>query len=226
MEEIKTIYEDDSILVVDKPNGLVVNRSNTAKNTTLQDLLEEKYEFSKKYPNTDFNDRSGIVHRLDKDTSGLLIIAKNPESFEDLQRQFKSRLVEKQYIAIVLGELKENNLEINAPLKRDPRRPLRFAISTGGRDAVTLVEKQEVIKEEDAVFTKLLVTPKTGRTHQIRVHLCAINHPIAGDPIYLTRKEFEATSKYFSRLMLHATKISFKHPVSKKTLCFESLPHF
>ncbi len=227
-EEIKTIYEDSDILVVDKPSGLIVNRSDTAKRTTLQDILEEKYGFSKKYAGTDFGDRSGIVHRLDKDTSGLLIIAKTPESFEDLQRQFKLRQVEKEYTTIVLGEVKENNIEINAPLKRDPRRPLRFAISAGGREAVTLIEKQEIIeiKEAGLIFTKLLITPKTGRTHQIRVHLCAIKHPIASDPIYMTKREFEMSFQYFPRLMLHATKISFKHPVSKKTLCFESLPHF
>ena len=223
MPNIKIVYEDPYLLVLDKPQGIVVNRSNTSPFNTVQDFIEGSFSFLKNVPEVpvedmteadieEFISRSGVVHRLDKDTSGVLLVAKDVLTFRKIKELFKTRKIQKEYIALVLGEIKELKLEINAPIKRNPSNPLKLAVVHDGKPALTLIENIKVIERDATKFTLLKVFPKTGRTHQIRVHLSAVGHPIVCDPIYLTKANYELTSKYFSRLMLHARSVSFVHP--------------
>ena len=245
---IEKIFEDNDILVINKPYGLVVNRSHTYFDETLQDILVEEYpdlfdvtqepvspnidvetdaddvevEVEIEADSSDFKSRAGIVHRLDKETSGVLVVAKNKESFLDLQSQFKQRKTSKEYVALVHGRVENNKFEIDAPLGRNPKHPFKFAVVNGGRDAITFFEKISDVSLDIGQFTFLKVMPKTGRTHQIRVHLAALNHPIVGDTIYCTSSLLGMTENVFSRMMLHAKKLSFYHPKTKELLSFEA----
>lgn len=207
---INILYEDEDILVVNKPAGLTVNKSETTKGDTLQDFLEKNYSFDV--------ERSGIVHRIDKETSGLLLIAKNIQSFENLQAQFKERKVKKTYIALVHGEMKGDG-EVRVPVGRLPWNRKRFGVLAGGRDAVT---RYRVISNLPEDMSLLELYPETGRTHQIRVHLKYINHPIFGDEFYAGRKTARSDRKILSRLFLHASKISFTHPKTGKKMSLKS----
>jgi len=221
--KIEKFFEDIDLLVLNKPSGLIVNRSGTALSDTLQDLLEVEYKYNEgEDGGGEFVERSGIVHRLDKDTSGLLVVAKNEKAFKDLLSQFKERKAEKEYIAVLCGCLEGEIIEVDAPLKRSPKTPLKFAVVAGGREAFTRFEKQKCLNLDGDEFTLVKVFPKTGRTHQIRVHSLAINHPIAGDNIYCTNKLLEICKKHFSRLMLHSYKLGFFHPKTHKFIQFES----
>ena len=219
-DRLNIIYEDDHILVVNKPSGLVVNRSNTYKKKTLQDVLEEEYEFEDS--ESEFKDRSGIVHRLDKDTSGCLIIAKDEEAFLALQKQFKERTVEKEYVALVNGRVGEEVLEVNAPIGRSPNNPLKFSVVSSGKSALTKIEKIKDIEIDGNNFSLLKIKPKTGRTHQIRVHLSVLNHPVVSDPIYCSKKLLEMNRNVVSRLMLHARFLNIFHPKTQKNMRFEA----
>ncbi len=221
------VYEDASLLVVDKPSGLVANRSNTVRGETLQDLLVEYLQLpspeeisldASSSPKEVFIARSGLAHRLDKDTSGLVLVGKTPEALQKLMTQFKDRKVSKHYVALVYGKLKDPVVEINAPLGRNPRNPLRFAVVTSGKPARTLLK---VITSSDD-YTLVDVMPKTGRTHQIRVHLSALNHSVVGDILYAPKNLLSMSKDNFSRLMLHAYTISVVHPESEKLLTFEA----
>lgn len=222
-KEIEKIFEDDNILVVSKPIGLVVNRSNTYKDVTLQDTLEKHYpEIFEGVKDEEFISRSGIVHRLDKDTSGVIIVAKNPESFYFLQKQFKKRKTYKEYVVITHGEIEDEIVEIDAPLGRNPRNPLKVAIVSSGRPAYTKIEVKEVCKIEGKFYTLGTVFPKTGRTHQIRVHLSAIGHPVVGDRIYCPKNLLENDLEAFGRMMLHARILGIISPSDQKFHYFES----
>lgn len=216
MNEPKVIFENSALVVLDKPYGLTVNRSDTTKGQyTLQDWIEKKIKIVN--DDTDFSKRSGVVHRLDKDTSGLIIIAKTPQVFEHLQKQFKDRVVKKTYLALVWGRLIESG-EINAPVTRNPYNRMRFGVFIGGKEAYTsytVIKNGEV---EGEAVSLLEVKPATGRTHQIRVHLSYIGHPIVGDPLYSGRKLGKKGLKFFGRLMLHAYKISFINPEDNQRL--------
>ena len=225
MSGIKIIYEDDSILVLDKPWGVTVNRSETEKEKTVQDWVEDKFKVqSSKFKvgeESDFFKRSGIVHRIDKETSGILIAAKNPLSFEDLQKQFKERKVSKTYLALVHGKIQGVG-EIKVPVGRLPWARTKFGVLSGGREAVTRyrVIRSMVVNNEQVTLLELF--PQTGRTHQIRVHLKYINHPIFSDPLYAGRKTARSDRKILPRLFLHAHKISFTHPKTGERVEFES----
>jgi len=238
-EKLNIIHENEHLLVIDKASGVVVNRSSTSKEGTIQDLVDAHYSLEKledlratlnddivkndpdcELEMEEFTSRSGILHRLDKDTSGVLIIAKTFESFRKYKSLFKNREIKKEYIAIVMGEIKDAKLEIDAPLKRNPQNAMKFAVVSEGKPAVTLVEKIKIFKKDDEKFTLLRVFPLTGRTHQIRVHLCAINHPIVGDIIYLTRHNYIVCAQYFNRLMLHAKSLSFKDPYTEELVSY------
>jgi 23S rRNA pseudouridine1911/1915/1917 synthase len=224
MTKIETLYEDAHILVINKPAGLIVNRSQTTKGElTVQDYLEESATKEEEIPVSDsaeedslevleFKSRNGIVHRLDKDTSGVLIIAKSAEVFYDIQNQFKEREVEKEYYAYLIGEIKDSRFEVNAPIARNPRNRVKMAVTVSGKPAITTVVLDHVFELDGEKYTAVRVFPKTGRTHQIRVHMAALNHPVAGDLLYAGNRRGEATNEKFSRLMLHAHKISFKMP--------------
>lgn len=198
--DIPILFEDDSLLVVNKPSGIVVNRANTVLEKTIEDWARETYHTT--------IDRAGIVHRIDKETSGCLLIAKTPEAFIELQRQFKERVVKKTYLAIAHGTMVPPSGEIRAPVGRLPWNRERFGIVPGGKEAVT---RYKVYKNYND-YTVVELYPETGRTHQIRVHLKYINHPIVGDYLYAGRKTARDDRTWAPRVMLHAWKISFTHP--------------
>lgn len=206
--------------MIDKPPRIVVNRANTVLEKTIEDWVKETYHTTM--------DRAGIVHRIDKETSGILLIAKTPQAFIELQRQFKDREVKKTYLALVHGKLVPEEGEINAPVGRLPWNPERFGVVPGGKEAVTRYKvlqglSLQVRKESPYEATLVELYPESGRTHQIRVHLKYINHPIIGDYLYAGRKTSRDDRAHGSpRVMLHAWKISFIHPVTGKILAIES----
>ncbi|NMB91869.1 RluA family pseudouridine synthase [candidate division WWE3 bacterium] len=223
VKEIRKIYEDENIIVLDKPSGLVVNRSNTTTEQTLQDILEEKYLFNiESIDDTEYKDRSGIVHRLDKDTSGVIVIAKNVDSFYFLQKQFKERNVYKEYVALVRGRIDDESIEINAPLARNPNNPLKYAVVSTGKYALTRINRIKNVSVEGNEYTLLKVAPKTGRTHQIRVHLSAIGHSVVCDQIYCANNLLKVDFTVFNRLMLHARTLGFSNPKTLKFQRFEA----
>jgi len=228
MNNIKVIYEDEEFLILDKPSGITVNKADTTKDElTIQDFLEEKFRDNQAWlladQESDFYKRAGFVHRIDKETSGILVVAKNPDSFENLQAQFKDRKVNKTYVALVHGHVDSMIGEINVPIDRLPWNRKRFGVLAGGKEANTYYK---VIKTFVKPFTLLELNPKTGRTHQIRVHLKYFNHPIFGDELYAGRKTSRDDRKLLERVFLHAQKISFFHPKMGERVQFESpLPY-
>lgn len=228
----KIIYEDEGLLVVNKFSGLIVNRSYTAKESTLQDYLFDYLNLTADNnalpdtPEYDFNNRAGIVHRLDKDTSGVLLVAKTLDMFTYLQYKFKERLVKKEYIAVVFNKFEYDKVSINAPIIRNPRSRYRFMVSKAGKEANTTFEKLHEGVYSDRFISTVCCFPKTGRTHQIRVHLCALNNPIVGDPIYSSKKnqKWVLDELNITRMLLHAYKISFTHSNGKEMVFKATIP--
>lgn len=222
----KILLEDSSVLVVDKPSGLVVNRAESVKEPTLQDWLSKQYTVNSTQLETDFGKRSGIVHRIDKETSGILLVAKTPDAFAELQRQFKEREVEKTYLALVHGKVEPGSGVIKAPVGRLPWNRERFGVLPGGREAETkykvLSVKYLVRKNHKDFFSLVEFYPKTGRTHQIRIHAKYLHHALVGDTFYAGRKTSRADRLWCPRLFLHAAKISFTHPVTRERVTVES----
>jgi len=203
------VYEDQDIIVVNKPAGMVVHpayghRSGTLVNAILAHCPE--------LAGLDGTQRPGIVHRLDKDTSGLIIVAKNEAAKQSLQRQFKGREVKKVYLALVEGRLEPQRGIIEAPIGRDPKRRKRMAVVPGGREARTEFR----VLERFPAHTLVEVEPKTGRTHQVRVHFTFIGHPVAGDRVYGFRKQRLELERQF----LHAQTLGFKLPSSGRYVEF------
>jgi 23S rRNA pseudouridine1911/1915/1917 synthase len=216
---IKTIYEDEDIIVLDKPSGVTVNNAETTRGQeTVQDFLKEKFPLSGK-GDSDFFQRDGIVHRIDKETSGILVVARNQKSFENLQEQFKERKVEKTYIALVHGRVDIEEGDISVPIGRLPWNRKRFGVLSGGKEAVTHFRVKERFGNS---YSLLEVNPKTGRTHQIRVHLKYFNHPIFGDNLYAGRKTSRNDRVFLERFFLHAQKISFYHPKTGEKVSYIS----
>lgn len=224
---IPILYEDEALLVINKPPGVVVNNAQSVEGETIQDWahfhlgLPDSPEVPPVNPD-DFLSRAGIVHRIDKETSGCLVIAKNPETFAALQLQFKERTIKKTYLAIVHGKLVPEIGEIRAPVGRLPWNRERFGILPGGKDAVTLYRVAKTGESHKTVISLVELHPETGRTHQIRVHLKYINHPIVGDWQYAGRKTARNDRVWAPRVMLHAWKISFAHPVTSGSLAIEA----
>ena len=235
------VFEDESLIVVDKPSGLVVNNSETSNRAeTLQDLVSR---YLKLDGAMGIGDRAGIVHRLDRETSGLLIIAKTQRAFEKLQEQFKNRQVQKEYVALVHGHFDKPTDVIQSPIGRVGAFG-RFGIVPGGRESKTLYEVVSRQHLTDDNFEKLLsglnknqvrylrvqacdysllsLAPKTGRTHQLRVHLKSINRPIVSDLIYGPSRLLAFDKLWCPRLFLHAKAIEFVHPQNGKVVFFES----
>lgn len=215
----KIIYEDDSLFVIDKPAGWIVNESTTTKNQpVLQTYLKQfDYPLSK-----DVELRHGIVHRLDKETSGVMIVAKTKEAFERLQEEFKNREVEKTYIALVHGKVTPEEGEINVSVGRLPWRRDRFGVVAGGRASQTFYKVLEFFPGNNAGHSLVEFHPKTGRTHQIRIHCKHIGHAIVADEFYAGRKTARNDRKWCPRLFLRAKSISFIHPVTNKLVNFSS----
>lgn len=197
---LQVIYEDDDVAVIDKPAGVIVHPGAGRRNGTLANA------FVARWPDLVAGSalRPGIVHRLDKDTSGLMVIAKNEASYLDLTRQIKAREVLKEYLALVKGELRPSRGRIEAPIGRDPRNRKRMTVIEGGRPAITEYRVLEYIGD----CSLLEVTLLTGRTHQIRVHMAAIGHPVLGDTVY------SGASPFVGRQFLHACKLGFHLPSS------------
>lgn len=216
----KIIFEDHDLLVLDKPAGWITNSATTTTNQpVIQDWLAKNFKFEI----FDFPElRNGIVHRLDKETSGILLVAKTKEAFEDLQKQFKERKVKKTYLALVHGRLTPEVGEIKAPVGRLPWRRDRFGVLPGGREAETrykVVQSYEIEKEN---YSLVEFYPQTGRTHQIRIHAKYLGHPLVADEFYAGRKTARNDRQFCPRIFLHALRISFSHPKTHAEMVLES----
>lgn len=231
MQDLPTIiFEDTDILILNKPAGMIVNKADTTKDLiTVQDWVEEKVPGARLQATeelSDFQSRAGIVHRLDKDTSGILIVAKNEESFVHLQAQFKNGEVHKTYIALTHGRVVPPEGMIQAPIGRLPWNRTHFGVFPAGRQSKTLYKVLEYklfsSEKSSEELTLLEAYPKTGRTHQIRVHFQYLGHPLFGDSLYAGRKTIQKDKKYISRHFLHATKIEFTHPKTGERIEFHS----
>jgi 23S rRNA pseudouridine1911/1915/1917 synthase len=205
------VHEDDAIIVVDKPAGLVVHPgAGNLQGTLLNALLHHAPQLAQ-VP------RAGIVHRLDKDTSGLLVVARTLEAQTDLVRQLAARTVKREYLALVHGRVAGDGA-IDAPIGRHPTARTRMAVTARGREART---RYRVLERFDAA-TLVAATLETGRTHQIRVHMRAIGHPLVGDPTYGKRGGIAGPLAAFPRQALHATRLGLVHPVTRAACEWES----
>lgn len=214
------IFEDDNFFVVEKPTGWITNEAGTTTSQpVLQTWMKDNFSYSL---NGNWEARDGIVHRLDKETSGILLVAKTIRAFEELQRQFKERLVHKTYIALVHGKVEKNEGVINETVGRLPWRRDRFGVLPEGREAVTNYRKLGDYQLDNNDYSLLELKPESGRTHQIRIHLKHIGHPIVGDEFYAGRKTARKDRKWCRRLFLHASGITFLHPKTQNVVTFES----
>ena len=205
--DLPILYEDDDVIVVNKPSGLLTHaKGGLSDEPTVAEIIRPKTSFA-----TD-TDRPGIVHRLDRDTSGLLIIAKNSESAAHLQRQFAERTAKKTYIAITDGKPKLNAAKIDLPIGRNPSAPSTFRIDPNGKPAQTTYH---VLAENDAQ-SLVELKPTTGRTHQLRVHLAHLNTPILGDRVYGKSSD--------CRMMLHAQKLEITLPSGERKVFEAAIP--
>lgn len=243
------LYEDTDLLVVSKNAGQVVNRSESIRVPTLQDWIEDYLKTDLNWQaalaeDEEFRDRSGLAHRLDKDTSGVLVFAKNPAAMHELLRQFREREIEKTYLALVHGFLPTPKGLIQAPIERHKTHRERFTVTNEGRPSETefRVRKEYLpltvarLREQGGGDVKELVNllsiyngfslvelkPRTGRTHQIRVHLHFLSHPIVGDARYTGRKRSKVDQLWCHRQFLHAATLSLTHPRTKERLTFTS----
>ena len=197
--ELAVPYEDEHLLVVDKPAGLVVHPApGHAEGTLVHGLLAYDVEGGEE------PERPGIVHRLDRDTSGLLVVARSPEAHRRLEQLVRRRALTREYLALVVGRPRSRRGTVDAPIGRDRRDPLRHSLDTDTpREAITHFEVEQLLPRH----ALLRVTLETGRTHQIRVHLAAIDLPVAGDPVYGRPRELG-----LERQFLHAARLAFEHP--------------
>lgn len=208
--ELDVIYEDNDIIIVNKPKGMVVHPGNGNPDGTLANAILERCKGS--LSGIGGIIRPGIVHRIDKDTSGLVIIAKNDNAHIKISKQIQERKVGKTYLALVRGEIKENEATINMPIGRSTKDRKKMAVTKNGKEAITHFK---VLKRYKG-FTFLEVKIETGRTHQIRVHLAQIGYPIVGDEVYSNGKNpFNVKGQ-----MLHASKLKFIHPTTNKNVTY------
>lgn len=214
---LDVIYEDDDMLVINKEKGIVVHPGNGNPDGTLANAVMARCKGG--LSGIGGKIRPGIVHRIDKDTSGLVIIAKNDKAHINLSNQIQKRKVKKTYIALVRGVIKENEATINMPIGRSTKDRKKMAVSKNGKEAIT---NFKVLKRFTG-YTLLEVNIETGRTHQIRVHLAEIGFPIVGDMVYSNGKNpFNVEGQ-----MLHAAKLELKHPTTQKDVTFEAtLPEY
>ena len=217
------VYEDDELIVVNKAAGMVVHPAAGASSGTLANALAFHFQ---KLSTLGGVARPGIVHRLDKGTSGLLVVAKTESAHEDLADQFRAREVFKSYIALVHGQVEKKADQIDQPIARDPRNRTRMAVVRGGRPALSIYR----IRKRFERFTLLNVELKTGRTHQIRVHLSWLKHPVVGDEAYgagrdktVADQKIRSEIAKMGRQFLHAEHLGFRHPRTQEDLRFTAL---
>lgn len=211
--DLDIVYEDDDLLVINKPSGLVVHPAPGHYQDTLVNGL---LAYSNKLSDINGEFRPGIVHRIDKDTSGLLVVCKNNETHEELANQLSDKTLFRQYLAIVHGEIEEDEGEIIAPIGRDPRDRVKMAVvAKNSKEAQTNFKVLERYDHYTLVSCNLL----TGRTHQIRVHFDFINYPLVGDPLYGIKPTIDTKGQ-----ALHAYKLGFIHPRSGEYMEFEAKP--
>lgn len=215
------IYEDEDILVVNKQKGLVVHPANGNPDGTLVNAVMAHCKDSLSGIGGEL--RPGIVHRLDKDTSGLLIIAKNDKAHIQMSNQIKNREVKKTYIALVRGTIAENEATINMPIGRSTKDRKKMAVTKSGKEAVTHFKVLNRYTTDKGRYTLLEIKIDTGRTHQIRVHMAEIGHPVIGDVVYSNGKnEFGVEGQ-----CLHAERLEFAHPITGKEMKLEApLPEY
>lgn len=213
------LYEDDWVLAIGKPSGMVVNRGFGVVGQTLQEWIEHNFSFPLA---KDDKARNGMVHRLDKETSGVVLIAKTQEVFEELQRQFKDREVEKEYLGLVHGDVMPSEGVITAPIGRIPKNRMRFGVLEGEREALTEYQCIKTFTRQGQAYSLVTFKPKTGRTHQIRVHAKYLHHPVVSDPLYAGRKMLRSDHAWCPRLFLHAAKIAFIHPKTHERVGVEA----
>ena len=206
---LNILYEDNDLLVIDKPAGLSIHPAPGHYSHTLVNAI---LAYLPSLPESDDSLRPGIVHRLDKDTSGVMVVAKNSVAQASLINQFKARSVAKAYLVLVKGRLVPGEGVIEAPIGRDPRNRKRMAVVAEGKEART----QYFVIKHVGDYTLVEVRPETGRTHQIRVHLSAIGYPVVGDPVYGVK------SPHLSRPFLHACRLGFQSPSTGEYIEFTS----
>ncbi len=214
---IPIMYEDRDVVVIDKPAGIAVHHGVGIRSNTIADWFLKRYPDAKNIGELD--GRAGIVHRLDKDTSGILILAKHEQAFEHLKKQFKDRKVKKEYLAFVFGSPGGADGRITRSIARSRRNPMRRAVDEDGKEAVT-----EWIAEKKfgKMYALLRVMPFTGRTHQIRVHLHFLGHPIVGDQLYAFKKKKQPRG--VKRQLLHAERLTIMLPNEKLKTFVSPLP--
>lgn len=271
--EIEAVYEDSDLVVINKPPGVVVNRAKSVPGATVQDWMDKRYSIPQAFnsgeisqdktwwslipesfdasygePDRIFVDRSGMVHRLDKDTSGVLVLAKNPGAMMALMAQFQERVVHKTYICLVHGLFVQDGDTIRLPVGRSNFNRQRFTVSADGRPAETefLVKERFSFNDEKLLriakdtagekiekelkqklrlyegFSLVECLPKTGRTHQIRVHMSHLQHPLVGDKLYVGKKRVKLDELWCSRQFLHAAQIVFNHPRTGEEITAEA----
>ena len=236
--ELDIVFEDEALLIINKPAGLVVHPgSGNYKGTLVHGLLHHCGE--NQLSEIGGTERPGIVHRLDKDTSGLMVVAKNDTSHRLLAQQLADRLLYREYEAIVWGKFLQQNLMVDAPIGRHPKKRESFCVRENGREAISYFSGKEVLAK--GRFTLVGCKLQTGRTHQIRVHLQHCKHPIVGDSAYGKTRVGKLSERYnkdakliaalhevlaFPRQCLHACSIAFSHPTTQKKLAFTApMPH-
>jgi len=209
------VYEDADVMIINKEKGMVVHPSpGHSSGTLVNALLHHTTSLS----SIGEKERPGIVHRLDKDTSGLLVIAKNDTSYSELAKQFKDRTIMRHYVALVHGNISHEKGVIDAPIGRDPNNRQRMAVVDGGNQAITHFHVIESFRDYSYIACQL----ETGRTHQIRVHMKYIRHPLVGDKKYGPRKTFNLNGQ-----ALHAKQLGFYHPTTKEWMMFKTdLPNY
>lgn len=216
----KIIFEDENLLVLDKPAGWITNSAGTTQDQpVVQDWIAKNFNFATA-KSTEM--RSGIVHRLDKETSGILLVAKTKEAFKNLQKQFKERKIAKTYIALAHGKIEPEEGIINEPVGRLPWRKDRFGVLPGGREAQTDYKVIKYYEKDKEDYSLVELKPKTGRTHQIRIHLKYIGHPIVADEFYAGRKTARKDREWCPRLFLHANGIIFQNIKNDRGVSLEA----